>query len=455
MRKKLFIVLSLIMVIALAIGACAPKGETTPVDSGDTVDWSKVTPAQNIVFWHQHTGEAREAAMQKIVDGFNETNEYGITLTAEYAGGYGDIYTKMLAILNTPDVPDIVVGYQNQIATYQLADSFFDMNTVINDPVYGMPKEDQDDFIPAFFEQDVYPLYGNQRLGLAPNRSMEVMYYNMDWLKELGYDAPPATVEEFREMTCKAAETPFSGAKAEGSMGYQLSVDTSRFASWTYAFGGDIYDPEANQYTLNSPAAVEAFKFMQSLFADGCARLVSEKYGDQSDFGNGTLLFTVGSSSGLPYYDKAVSKALFRMVCCRTSHQWWRTQTGHLRASVSIPKSTPERQLAAGLLKYYTSPEVQKLWAEASGYFPVRQSVADMMADYMAANPTYKASWDLLKYGAFEPAVPGYDFVRDEIEVVMAAVVDDPSLDVQAEFDKLNEFGNTTLADQLKQVKPQ
>ena len=85
----------------------------------------------------------------------------------------------------------------------------------------------------------------------------------------------------------------------------------------------------------------------------------------------------------------------------------------------------------------------------------MRQSVADMMADYMAANPTYKASWDLLKYGAFEPAVPGYDFVRDEIEVVMAAVVDDPSLDVQAEFDKLNEFGNTTLADQLKQVKPQ
>jgi len=453
MKRKMFSLIAIIMIAAMVLSACAKTATEPEVPVAGAVDWTKVTPAKNIVFWHQHTGEDREAAMAKIVSDFNATNEYGITLTAEYAGGYGDIYTKMLALLNTPDVPDVVVGYQNQIATYQLADSMFDMNTVINDPVYGMAKADQDDFIPAFFQQDVYPLYDNQRLGLAPNRSMEVMYYNMDWLKELGYDAPPATPEEFREMTCKASTTPFSGAKAEGSMGYQLSIDTSRFASWTYAFGGDIYDGATNQYTLNSPAAVEAFKFLQSLFADGCARLVSENYGDQSDFGNGTLLFTIGSSSGLPYYKSAVEEgAAFDWSVAALPNKGTPKQDVY-GASVSIPKSTPERELAAWIfIKYYTSPEVQKLWAEASGYFPVRQSVADMMGDYMAANPTYKASWDLLKYGWFEPAVPGYDFVRDEIEVVMAAVVDNPALDVQAEFDKLNTFGNTTLAEQLEQI---
>lgn len=453
MKRKMLSLIAIIMIAAMALSACATPAPETEAPVEGAVDWTKVTPAKNITFWHQHTGEDREAAMEKIVNDFNATNEYGITLTAEYAGGYGDIYTKMLALLNTPDVPDIVVGYQNQIATYQLADSMFDMNTVINDPVYGMPQADQDDFIDSFFQQDVYPLYDNQRLGLAPNRSMEVMYYNMDWLKELGYDAPPATPEEFREMTCRAAAQPFSGAKAEGSIGYQLSIDTSRFASWTYAFGGDIYDGTTNQYTLNSPAAVEAFKFLQGLFADGCARLVSENYGDQSDFGNGTLLFTVGSSSGLPYYTQAVDEgAAFDWSVAALPNTGTPKQDVY-GASVSIPKSTPERELAAWIfIKYYTSPEVQKLWAEASGYFPVRESVAEMMTDYMAANPTYKASWDLLEYGWFEPAVPGYDFVRDEIEVVMAAVVDDPALDVQAEFDKLNEFGNKTLAEQLEQI---
>ncbi len=92
---------------------------------------------------------AREAAIAKIVSDFNATNEYGITVTAEYAGSYGDIFNKMLPILNTADVPDVVVGYQNQVATYQLADAMFDMNEQIDHPKYGLTKEEQEDFFPV------------------------------------------------------------------------------------------------------------------------------------------------------------------------------------------------------------------------------------------------------------------------------------------------------------------
>lgn len=480
MKRKLIAFFAVFMVAALVLGACssptptaAPEPADKPAAPADAPaaqpaapekpaeeqkpesEWADVTPAKEIVFWHQHTGAAREAAMAKIVEDFNNTNEYGITLTAEYAGGYGDIFTKMLPILNTADVPDIVVGYQNQVATYQLADSMFDMNTVIDDPVYGMPKEDQEDFFPGFFAQDVYPLYGNQRLGLAPNRSAEVMYYNIEWLKELGYDAPPTTPEEFREMACKATTTPFSKATAEGSIGYELSVDTSRFASWTYAFGGDIYDGASNQFTTDSDGAVAAWTFLQGMFDEGCARLVTENYGDQTNFGNGTQLFTVGSSSGLPYYKDAVDKgAAFEWSVAPVPHTTADPVIDVYGASVSIPKSTPERELAAWIfLKYYTSPDVQALWAEASGYFPVRKSVADKMVAYMDANPTFKTAYDLLPYGYFEPAVPGYDFVRDEIELAMAAIVDDTTVDVKAKLTELNEKANQILAEQLEQLK--
>ena len=115
---------------------------------------------KEIVWWHQHTGEAREAAIAKIISDFNANNEYGITVTAEYAGGYGDIFNKMLPILNTPDVPDVVVGYQNQVATYQLADAMFDMNELIDHPTYGLTKEEQEDFFPGFFAQDVLSVSG-------------------------------------------------------------------------------------------------------------------------------------------------------------------------------------------------------------------------------------------------------------------------------------------------------
>lgn len=483
MRRKLFSLFAVVMIAALVLGACAtptevpvvepeapvveepvveePVVEEPVVEEPAEVDpWADVVPAKEIVWWHQHTGAEREAAIEKIISDFNATNEYGITVTAEYAGGYGDIFNKMLPILNTPDVPDVVVGYQNQVATYQLADAMFDMNELMDHPVYGMSKEEQEDFFPGFFAQDVLSLFDNQRLGLAPNRSMEVLYYNMDWLKELGYDAPPTTPAEFKEMACAAAATPFSGATegAASPTGYQLSIDTSRFASWTFAFGGDIFDYTANQFTLNSDAAVEAWTFIQGLFADGCARLVTEAYGDQTDFGNGTLLFTVGSSSGLPYYGNAVEAdgTPFEWSVAAIPHTTPDPVMNIYGASVSIPKSTPERELAAWeFIKYYTSAPVNALWAKASGYFPVKASIADEVAAEFAGNKeAYATAISLLPYGVFEPPVPGYDFVRDNvIEVVMTSIVDDVTADVKALLDEANINANTILAEQLSQIQ--
>jgi len=433
-------------------------GQATEEPAGNA--WSDVVPAKNIVWWHQHTGEAREAAIAKIVSDFNANNGYGITVTAEYAGSYGDIFNKMLPILNTPDVPDVVVGYQNQVATYQLADAMFDMNELMDDPKWGISKEEQADFYPGFFAQDVSSLFGGQRLGLAPNRSMEVMYYNMDWLKELGYDAPPTTPEEFKEMACKAATTPFSGATegAASPTGYELSIDTSRFASWTFAFGGDMFDYAANQFTLNSEAAVNAWTFLQDLFKSGCARLVTENYGDQTDFGNGTLLFSIGSSSGLTYYGDAVAAdgSPFAWSVGALPHTTADPVMNVYGASVSIPKSTPERELAAWLfVKYYTSAPVNAAWAKASGYFPVKASIADeVTAEFAGDKQAYAAAIALLPYGKFEPPVPGYDFVRDNvIEVVMTQIVDDTGSDVKTLLDQATNDANTILDEQMAQVK--
>lgn len=428
----------------------APTEVPAPVD-----EWANVDPSgQQIVFWHNHT-KAREESLKAMVDEFNKTNEWGITVTAENQGSYADIFNKMLPILNTPDVPDLVVAYQNQAATYQLADALLDMNPLVNSPKWGLSEEEQKDFFPGFFVQDIFPNFDNARLGFPPNRSMEVMFVNTDYLKELGYDNPPTTPEQFKEMACKASTQPFSKATVQtGSMGYEIDLaDASTFASWTFAFGGDIYDYEKGEFTYNSEAAVKAATFLQDLFKSGCAKPVTEKYGNQTDFGNGSILFTTGSSSGLPFYKSAVDGG--------SAHAWTVIAMPHTTAdpvqniygaSVSIPKSTPERELAAWLfLKYYTSKEQQAKWAQVSGYFPVRASVADGMKDYFDANPTYKAAFDLLPYGHFEPPVPGYDFVREEVNKTISAIMD--GADVKAKLDELNAAANQILADQMAQIK--
>ena len=95
---------------------------------------------------------------------------------------------------------------------------------------------------------------------------MEVLYYNSDWLKELGYDKPPSTPRDFEDMVCKATKNPFSRVEdSRGTMGYQIGFDASHLASWIFAFGSDIFDYETNKYTYDNDATKKDGFFAKSL----------------------------------------------------------------------------------------------------------------------------------------------------------------------------------------------
>jgi multiple sugar transport system substrate-binding protein/sn-glycerol 3-phosphate transport system substrate-binding protein len=444
---------------ALEAAQAADEGEPECVPPDDDPYGCADPTGQRVTFWHQHSRE-RETELLKIVNDFNATNEWGITVVAEYQGGYGDIFNKMLGVLATPDVPSLVVAYQNQSATYALVEgAMVNMNYLVDHPTWGLTDEEKADFFPGFYNQDVFPSFGNARHGFPPNRSMEMMYYNIDWLAELfaagviSFEGPPTTPEQFKEAACAAVDNPFSAATGDitTSIGYELSIDASRFATWTFAFGGNMFDYETGQYTYDSDAAIAAMTYLQDLFNEGCAKVVTESYGDQSNFGAGVTLFTVGSTSGLPYYQDAVEAG---------SNMTWSVApvpytgadpvTNIYGASVTIPTTDRDQELAAWLfIKWYTSPEIQARWVMASNYFPVRQSVAEGLGDYFAENPTYETAFSYLPYGIFEPPVPGYDFVRDIAEEAMAAIAD--GADVVETLTQLTIEGNEELAAQLEQ----
>lgn len=431
-----------------------------PALAQEAVNYDDVDPTgQTVVFWHQHSRE-RETALEEIVAEFNATNEWGITVDAEYQGGYDDIFQKMVALLGTSDTPNIVVAYQNQAATYQLVDGLVDMNPLVNSDKWGMSQADIDDFFPGFWQSDIFPSFDNERLGIAPNRSMEMLYYNQDWLNELksagliDFDGPPATPEQFEAAACAASQQPFSAATAGGRpFGYELSIDASRFASWTFAFGGNIYDSDTNRYTLDSDAAIAAMTFLQGLFEKGCAVFVTEEYGDQTNFGAGRTLFTVSSSSGLPFYQSAAEAgANFDWNVAAIPHTTPEPVMNVYGASVSLPAGhSPESVVASWLfLKYYTGTEAQAKWAKASQYFPVRESVAAGLSDFFESLPPYKTAFELLEYGISEPNVPGYDFVRALLDSEMAAIMD--GADVASTLEVANKEANLILDDQLAQM---
>ncbi len=397
----------------------------------------------HVVYWHPHT-KAREDATKAAADKFNKGNPWHITVEPIYKGDYPVIYQAMLAGLQTKELPNLTVAYQNQAAQYQNVNGLVDLNPLVNDPVYGLGKSVTDDFFQGFLQSDVNPQFGNQRLGMALYRSMETLYYNADALKALGYDAPPKTWDQFKEMACKYKNS------ASGRIGYEVRTDASFIAAAAFAQGGDIYDYKTNQFMYDSPEPQVAPQVMQDLYQQGCASLIAEAFSDQADFAKQKVLFYIGSSSGLTFVRSAITDAVkaggqnFTFDVAPIPYKDKPIQNVY-GASVSIPKTTKERELAAWLfVRWYTEPEQQADWAKTTNYFPVRHSTADVLADYFKTNLPYKHAFDLLDSTKAEPPVAGYDPVRVLAQGAFNNVLDGKP--VQEEFAKLNDDANAVLA---------
>lgn len=426
--------------------APAPDGELAGIDPR----------GQTVVWWHNHTG-SREELLQEIVDEFNATNECGITVESQSQGGYDEIRDKMNASIAAGEAPAaLIVGYQNDQAFYQLNDALTDLNQFVDDPYWGLSEEDKADFYTSFFEQGEHPAFDNQRLGFPPNRSMEMLYYNQSWLEELGYSGPPTTPEEFEEMACAAAED-----RGDGTGGYILRDDASAVAAWTYAFGGDILAEDGTTYNLNGPATVEAMTFLKNLYDQGCAYFFTEGY-PNTEFGARRAIFTQGSSSGIPFYENDINT--FAEEENREPDEWGVAAIPHTTpdpvqniygGDVMIPVSTPEQELAAWIfVKWFTAPENQAKWVEASGYFPTRASTVDYLGEYVetaVGGKQWSQALDLLQYGVYEPQLISYDQVRRSISEAFNAIMQ--GADIQATLDEVNEMANQVQDELMAEIE--
>ena len=397
----------------VATGDCtvATDGELAGVDpSGQTVVW-----------WHNHTG-SREEGLKGLIAEFNSGNPCGITVDAQSQGSYNDIRDKVNASIGAGEQPAaLIVGYQNDQAFYQLNDTLVDLNIYVNDATWGLSAEEQADFYPTFFNQSVHPVFDNQRLGFPPNRSMEVMYYNATLLKELGYDAPPTTPEEFKEMACAAH------AADANNKGYLLRDDASAVASWTYAYGANFLDDP------------EGFP--------------------NAEFAARRTLFAQGSSSGIPFYAGDTKKVAEEAG--KEADEWGVAAIPHTTpdpvqniygGDVMVTFTTPEQQLAAWVfIKWFTSPEIQAKWDEISGYFPTRLSTVDNLQEYLTSNPQWAQAVELLPFSAYEPQLISYTGVRDAMTEAFNAIIQ--GADIQPTLDALNDDANAQQEELMSEVQ--
>jgi ABC-type glycerol-3-phosphate transport system substrate-binding protein len=468
MSKKIFtIAVMLVMVFSVALTACQPTATEQPAEE-PAAEEEMEEPAEEemeeedmeeemeeeemeeptaepevmgvplsdldgttVLFWHVWgTGQPSEG-MTAIVDDFNANNEYGITVEAVDQGHYSDAEDAMNAAIQSGDVPDVIVGYQNALAGWYSVDAVVDIQPYIEDGVVGLTQDQIDDFYEGAFNSGV--IADGARIGMPLSQSTNVIFYNNTWAEELGFDSAPTTPEEFQEQACAAAEANNTDddPNNDGTGGLVLYPSASNVASWTYAYGGDFLNETGDGYDFTNQEVEDVAYFLKTLWDEGCA-FPTESY-PNPEFATRKALFTMSSSAGLPYQlaafdDEAATDDEWSFIAFPGPGD--QSAVDAFGQSVAIVNSTPEKKLAAWLfLKHFTSPETQATWINSSAYYPVRKSTTDLIGDYITENPKWETGLELLEVGRSEPALASWGSVRravgDAFDVILQSAPDE------------------------------
>ena len=405
---------------------------------------------QTVEFWVQYSDERLDAMMARAERFEKET---GIKVNITYKGHYGKVQSAMMTTAGTSDQADVARGYGNAAADMYQIGAAMDQTILAESKKWGVTQNDIDDWganwsvgFSAYFD-------GNPKLLHEVGKSLEVVYYNKDWLNELGL-SEPQTPAEFAEAACAATNSTFSGKVGDtASLGYEIDTDASNFAAWVFAHGGDVFDYGARQYILNSNEAVAAMEFIQGMSNKGCAQVTRDKYADQQYLGLGSNLFALSSTSGITYFQKAIEEGY--------NGQWEISKVPHTTKNpvmnlyggglIMGNTGNVDKMVAAyQWMKYISNTENSAVWSTESGYGFVRTSSADHPLIQAKRNelPQYDRSLGLIQYGKGEPSVPAYYSVRGEIEKAYAAIINGD--DIMSTLNALNDEANAILADAIE-----
>ena len=226
--KKLF---ALLLVLTMALSAFSAACAQEPV---------------TITFWHTY-GDAETPVIDEVIIPMFEAANPDIKVEAVRQSG--DFNQMLVTALGTGVVPDVARVDITKTSAYAKLGGIVAMDEIegfdaLKDAVLEAPLSTN--------------LWNGHYYGLPLNTNCKAAVVNLNVLKELGFDEPPATMEEF-VAACKE--------KAPGQ--YKLNV--SGLGDWDlypyfWLFGGKLTD---EGFTTASAESVAAINTMLELHEDG------------------------------------------------------------------------------------------------------------------------------------------------------------------------------------------
>ena len=404
-----------------------------PATSAPTPDQNQPSPlgvtagelnGLQISLWHPWTGKIG-AAFQALLDEFNRTNRWGITVSGNGFGGFGRLDEAIEAAFQANalegaggQLPDVFVDYGYAARHWDRSRPLVDLAPYVDDPAWGLTSEEQADFFQRFWDEEAVAVGESataRRLGIPLYRSAYVIFYNQSWGAELGFSEPPTTPEGFRQQACAAAEDV---AKREGKSeprrgGYLVESQGGAMAGWIYAFGGEISDSGGQTYLFNTSETTAALQFLKSLQESGCA-WYGKEISLRDEFARRQALFAVGSLFDIAAQGQAFTQA-------GNSDRWevipfpsdGQPVIDTYGPSLFMNPSDPARQLAGWLLiKWLSEPQNQARWSKELQVYPARLSALNELRQLSNARTQWIQAMELLPEARGEPTLISWSMVR-------------------------------------------
>ena len=435
-RILVFLMVALISFSAFASGAAESASSSVAADeiTADDLRAANIT----LELWHAQTNE-NGIALDMVVDLFNETNEYGITVNATCQGGYSDCHNKIVSALAAGTAPNIGQAYNNNMMTYMPSGKLMDLTDYLQDD-FGITAEELAQVVPSYLEENkAFP--DGKTYATSLGKSTEVMFYNKTFFDEHGLEVP-TTYEELAEVAKQISQItgrPSVGFDSMDNLGIYGPVN----------FGARYADVDGNLYLFdedNIDATMEFYRWWQKGIQEGYFRTAGEDQYCSGPFSNGTIIAYIGSSAGTAYilpdgFECAVtySPVGVNPAVIQQGGNFCGFSTGD-----------PLVDLATSIfLEYMYDAEASGLYAANTGYAPSSKAGLETQAykDSIAAGGIGPEAKDIS--ATYPDGVLAYDPVFEnsyETRLALSDIVEAIALDKNADIEALIAEAQRTIA---------
>lgn len=349
--------------------------------------FSNAFAQDSIDFWYA-VGGAQGEALQAMIQDFNATNEYGITVNGTFSGSYGDTAQKVMAALAANSLPSGGLVPAGPLWTCR------EGNYLLEEYMAGPEGLSEDHFFPVLLD---YNRYEGHLCSLPFNNSTMVMFYNKDLMAQAGLDpeTPPQTWDELVEQA-RAISQNVPGA---------VGVEVRDAAWWLKGLilqnDGQVVTDDASAPAFHEEAGVEALEFWKSLVDEGLMPAAQHDV-SRDLFMAGRVGFLMATTATVATVEGGAS---FAYGTDMLPGNVKRGTTVGGAALVMFP-STPEKELATWrFLKWLTSAENSARFTQATGYVPTGPEAANSEAieALLSEQPAYAPGFEQLEVSSQYP----------------------------------------------------